>query len=714
MAQNKRIRLEFKPGLILDDTTTASEGGFVSADLIRFNRGRAQVIGGWEDTSATSLTKPARGGKAWATLAGDRLFAYGNADALFSYYGGTTYDITGLKYRGSVQDPFTTTNGSAIVRVLVTDHGLKDGDSVTFALADAVGGLTINGAYTITEVRSLDSFTITAGSNATSSATGGGRVEISATLDAGLVDGVGGTGYGTGTYGTGFWGIASGGDVYPRVWSIDSYGNNLVAVPRNGALYLWQPARSYPEVITGGDFAASTGWTTGTGWSIAAGVATATAGSASNLDQDVTGRMSGGVIYELTFTATRSAGEVQFQVVSADGPTTVSIGLAVNKAGTYTRRFSAPSNPITIRFSKDSAFAGTLDNVSIKIAPTATRIQSAPGYSIGGFVDPNRIMVLYGTLEADGDFSPMLVRWSNQEDITTWLPDDDNLAGEYSLARGSRIVGAIATRGQNIISTDEGVYSMRFTGNTGDVFQFELIGAGCGWIGKNAAVDVNGRVFWWGRDGNFYVFQGGTPQIIECPIRRDANDNLAAAQGEKVFCGSNPRYNEIVWFYADARTGNECNRAVVYNYVEGHWTTWTLDRTTWIENGVFDNAIGFSASGPIFFQERGATANGSTIQWNLTTAYTDIEDGNNLTAILGYERDFEEQVGNINLEILHRMSPTASPTTLGPFTITPTKEFQNFRLTGRQVAFKWSAGINAGFSRWGRIVVEAAPTSARR
>jgi hypothetical protein len=704
-------KLEFQPGIIKDDTPLAAEGGYVSGSLVRFRRGRWQVIGGWEDAGADAFTNPVRGAKAWASLSGDKILAYGTSDELLTLFGGSTDDVTPNKYRATLTDPFATVNGSDIVTVTAADHGLRDGDSVTFALAASVGGLSFNDTFTVTRVLSLDKFTITASSNASSTASGGGKVEVAAALDAGLVDGTGGTGWGTGTYGSGFYGYPTGGDVDPRVWSLDNWGNDLVAIPRLGALYEFRPVSvDNPNLIT------LAGGTGGTGWTFGSSTWTATAGSASKLTWDVTGDMSGGTIYELVLTVTRSAGTLQVEITSDTGsPTDVSIGESIDESGTYTRRFRAPASPTTFKLAKDASFAGTVTAVSVTLPATATRVQSAPQYSIGGFVDPNRIMVCYGTVESDGDYNPMLVRWSNQEDLTTWLPADDNLAGEYPLARGSRIIGGIATRGQNLIWTDEGLYSMRFTGNAGDVFQFTLVGTGCGLIGKNAAAEVNGVAFWWGRNGQFYVFQGSIPQIIDCPVRRDVTDNLAFAQNEKIWCGVNSEFNEVWWFYPDARDGtNECSRYVSYNWTEDHWSVGELARSAWVPPGVFEDPIGFGIDGKVYFHERGTTANGATMPWEIESAYFNIQDGNNVMHVTRFMPDFEDQAGNIDMTLTYRYWPNGDDIAFGPYTITPTTREVLFRHTGRQAKVKFAAGTNSRFVRAGVHSFDVIPGGAVR
>jgi len=114
------------------------------------------------------------------------------------------------------------------------------------------------------------------------------------------------------------------------------------------------------EMLTNGDFASDTVWTKGTGWTIAAGVATKVAGVASVLAQAVAPTAL--VAYQLDFTVTRTAGTVTPRFT---GGTTVS-GAAISASGTYRQLLVAASGNTAVDFSADTTFAGTIDNVSLK------------------------------------------------------------------------------------------------------------------------------------------------------------------------------------------------------------------------------------------------------------------------------------------------------------------------------------------------------------
>ncbi|MCA3771654.1 MAG: hypothetical protein IM650_12185 [Phenylobacterium sp.] len=70
-------------------------------------------------------------------------------------------------------NPFSVTNGSPTVTVTQASHGLETGDTITIAGAAAVGGITPSGAYQVTVLTS-STFTVTHGSNATSTVASGG------------------------------------------------------------------------------------------------------------------------------------------------------------------------------------------------------------------------------------------------------------------------------------------------------------------------------------------------------------------------------------------------------------------------------------------------------------------------------------------------------------------------------------------------------------
>ena len=169
----KKIML--KPGVNRENTRYTTEGGWYDCDKIRFRQGTPEKIGGWQPISTFTFLGICRSLWSWVTLDSLKLTGAGTNLKFYIARGGQYFDITPLRVTNVLTNPFQTTIGSPIVVVTDPAGGFLDGDFVTFSGASSVGGLTINGEYQITAL-TLTTYTITASSNATSTATGGGTV----------------------------------------------------------------------------------------------------------------------------------------------------------------------------------------------------------------------------------------------------------------------------------------------------------------------------------------------------------------------------------------------------------------------------------------------------------------------------------------------------------------------------------------------------------
>jgi hypothetical protein len=173
--------------------------------------------------------------------------------------GGTQYTVEAASpatstASGGVVPVFTTTNGSATVNVLLPSHGEMTGNSVAFLIPTTVGGLTVGGIYSIASVVDANNFTISAATAATSAASASmnaGNAQIEYLLPTGFAVNTYLTGYGIGDYGMGDYGLGTSGSnlIYLRQWSMDHWGQYLLACPSNGPIYYWNPPVPVPAQI---------------------------------------------------------------------------------------------------------------------------------------------------------------------------------------------------------------------------------------------------------------------------------------------------------------------------------------------------------------------------------------------------------------------------------------------------------------------------------
>jgi len=250
------MNLRLAPGIFTEGTDRGSDGRWRDGNMVRWRNGLPEKVGGWDqvdlvdnatgDTASAdsfALSGVARNMHDWSTLDGKELTAIGTNNKLYLMVDDNIYDITPLRASTTLTDPITTTSGSPVVTITHTAHGASAGDYVTFTGATAVGGITIDGEYVITDVLTPDTYTITHTSNASGNASGGGSVGVEYQISTGgSANGVA-FGYGACTWGVGTFGTtrsACSTLIIPlRIWSLDNWGEDLIASTSDGPVYVW-------------------------------------------------------------------------------------------------------------------------------------------------------------------------------------------------------------------------------------------------------------------------------------------------------------------------------------------------------------------------------------------------------------------------------------------------------------------------------------------
>ena len=371
--------------------------------------------------------------------------------------------------------------------------------------------------------------------------------------------------------------------------------------------------------------------------------------------------------------------------------------------------------------------------LSLGTSTRAVVLAGAPGKNTFALLStPDRHLVCLGTETTLGDPTsqdPMFVRFSNQEDITSFVESATNTAGGQRLSDGSTIRTAIRSRGQILILTDSSLHGMQYIGPP-YTFGFQQLSANCGCIGPHAAIDVNGVAFWMGTDA-FYVFDG-TVKKLACTVQDYVFKDLNQVQGTKNFVGLNSQFNEVTWWYS-SYTSDFIDRCVTYNYLENVWSIGTMARTAWVNTGTYAKPIGTeyletstastistiygltAGRTLVYNQETGANANGVALSANIKSGYFDIGDGDDMIYMKRFIPDFKDQVGDLTVNLLLRAFPqaTASPSSLDPYTITPTTEKVDTRARGRQISLKIESTAVDTTWRFGTMRVDIQPDGLR-
>jgi hypothetical protein len=237
---------------------------------------------------------------------------------------------------------------------------------------------------------------------------------------------------------------------------------------------------------------------------------------------------------------------------------------------------------------------------------------------------------------------PMLVRWSDQEDVTNWTPAITNQAGDLRLSIGSSIITARQTRQEILVWTDAALYSLQYLGPP-FVWGAQIVGENISIMSPNASATANNITYWMGTD-KFYKYDGRV-QTLRCDLRQfifqnaDASLSLDRDQSAQVFASTVEAFNEVWWFYCSTETQpwpngvKYSNRYAVYNYVEDVWYYGTMGRTAWLDSGLSAVPIAATPNSILTSQETGVDDGEAgalaPIEAYITSSEFDLDDGHN-------------------------------------------------------------------------------------
>ena len=500
---------------------------------------------------------------------------------------------------------FSTTSGSSSVTVNLIGNGYAVGDNFSIVISTSIGGITLFGNYTVASVVDANNFTINANTTATSTVTNQNMNSGNARylyyvgigpVAAGTGYGIGG--YGRGGYGTGVVSPSTGTSITAVDWTLDNWGQILIACPLNGPIYEWSP-------------------TSGQG-----------------------------------------------------------IAAIIN---------TAPTN-----------------NAGILVAM------------------PQRQIIAWGSTST-GVEDPLLIRWCDVDNFSTWTATVTNQAGSYRIPKGSKIVQCIQAAQQTLIWTDLGLWAMQYVGLP-YVYQFNEIGTGCGLIGRKAAASMSGIVYWMGQS-QFYMLAGGGPQPIPCPVWDVIFQDLDTNNLDKIRIAVNSRFGEVAWYYPTKGNSGEINAYVKYNVILQQWDYGSLARTAWINESVLGPPIGAGTDKYIYQHETSTNAatngvNDVPMLSNFQTGYFEIAEAD--------LKMFVDQVwpdmkwgyygGTANGTTVYQ-TPTAqvqltfyvtdyagqTPLVYGPYNLTQSTQFVSPRFRGRLVSIAISSSDLGSFWRIGNM-----------
>jgi hypothetical protein len=596
-------KILFRAGVNRENTRYTNEGGYYESEKIRFRQGTPEKLGGWLQISANTFLGICRSLWSWVTLAAQNLMGVGTNLKFYIQNGGAYYDITPIRKTSTLSNPFATSTasnsgGNTTVTITDTNHGATNGSYITIyysGSAPTVGGVTVPvGQYVITYL-TANTYSITVSGTASSSTTGGGTVYVSYQTNVGPEFAIPLVGWGAGAWSAGTWGNGGTSTIPLQLWNQMNYGQNLLYGPRGSPLYYWDANTGYQST-------------------------TCTITIASPAVLTLVYALDNGTAVTLTTTGYLPTGLVPgtvYYVINASGATcnlsATYGGSAINTSGTQTgtQYIAARGYPL--------ASVGGSDGYAPLYQNTFT------------VSDASRFILVFGTNDIGSTtLDPMLIRWSDQDSLTTWYPAITNQAGSVRLSHGSKIITTVQSRQEIVVLTDSSVYSLQYLGPP-YVWSSQLLGDNISIAGPNAAVIASGITYWMGVD-KFYKYDGRV-QTLSCDLRQYVFESINKNQFDQVFSSTNEGFNEVWWFYCSLNS-NVVDKYVIYNYLENVWYYGTMGRTAWIDSGLNDYPIAATYSKNLVWHENGVndctdSVTGLAIDSYILSSEFDIDDGHN-------------------------------------------------------------------------------------
>jgi len=617
---SKLVKMDFQQGIRRESTQYAETNSWYDANNVRFRAGRPENIGGYAAKVSASFNGSGRDLITWTDNNQFKRAMFGTAQMLYEHSGDQIFDITPVSASASLTSAFTVALSAVNVTVSATAHGRQTGDFVFFTSTATIGGNIVLGTSTYqVSVNDSNTFAITVATTASVAQSSSGNGHIHYLLKTGVSNAATGLGYGAASFqatvcasNTRGWNqptTVGASDFSSEItqWSLDNWGEDVLANRRKGSIYYW--------------------------------------------DTDA------------------STTPLRATLVSG----------------------STNSTPTTV----DSIIVSPNDRHLIALGVNEFGTTASPG----------------------GTYNPMTVRWSNQEDYTNWVPSIGSTSGEVVIADGTKIVGARRSRNAINIWTDNALWSMTFVGPP-FTFQFAQLGTNCGSIAQHAAVDYDGRTVWMGYD-NFYTFDGQV-KSLDCTVRRFIFDRLNISQKDKIFCGINSEFKEVIWLYPS--TGStECDSYVVWSPDENYWSYGDSIFTTFADKTVFGNTVTTGvASGvnKLYNNEvqNMYTADGVAMSSYIESADFDIDSGNEIMFLNRVIPDFKLSDGSLTFSIKTKDFPESSTVREKPnpaHTITNSTAKIDMRARGRQGRVRVSCDSAGTSWRWGSIRLAIQPDGRR-
>lgn len=643
-------KLQFRPGIDRETTSYTNEGGWYDCDKVRFRQGMPEKIGGWTRLGSNSFLGSCRALHTWATLSLNNYLGVGTSQKYYIEEGEAFFDITpirqitdtlkdisisveGVEATASVGETTVEVNLETVTGLEATTAigtvGVITNQDMTVVIGNGLTGLsmfTLLGDVDMVPENTtvtIEGFeaTGTLGYVVPSSSTSDSQIDFSATDGSSTIN-VSEPDHGAvlGDFVTFSSAVGLGGnitaDILNQEYKIDSIVND------NNYTIIAREVAPLSDITVDGQYTPTpvlaNSSDTGDGGRLTIGAYQINIG----IDSALFGNGWGAGAWGRG--AWGSGADVNVETDTLRLWTHDNFGedllINVHNGGIYYWE----AEELTSQFQRAKALTELSGAKSPPSVATKVLVSDVDRHVIAFGCDP---------FTNPGVQDPLLIRFSDQENVSDWLPTTTNTAGDLLISSGSKIVTAHETRQQILVFTDKSLHAMQYIGPP-FTFGINMISENVTIAGPQAAVSIEDNVFWMGID-EFYMYTGSV-QKLPCSVKDYVFSDFNFEQREKVIASSNTAFSEVWWFYPSAGTQN-IDRYVVYNYQQNIWYFGTLNRTAWVDRGINANPLAASTDNYLYTHEvgfdDGSTNPATGINAYIESSQFDLGDGDNFSFV---------------------------------------------------------------------------------
>ena len=651
------IPLQYKAGTAKSTQLTELQSAtFTDTSGYHFPDNILRTIPEWSDVTPSNLAFQGVPRTIFGCYTTKYNYVFGTHSHLYTLQNGTLYNITPLadqKAETLGSDPISTTNTDATVTITWVAHGLSVGDAVTLLNATATGGFSaaaLNTEHTVATTPSADTLTIEMGTNASSTATGGGDLIVARAI--GLAA----------TLGTDPLSVT---DTETAV--VVTYTSHNLAV---GDRFKLRDATATGGIVVGDlnkEHIVTVVTDANTFEFEAANAATST----------TTGGGSVIRIYKQIAAGNENQSLGYGYGGGNYGVGNYGVGKSFANLLAYPRIWSIDTYGNEVLLCAGDYSGG--DGQKIYIWQNDTDV--APVVVTNAPTDVNYV---YESQNAIVALAGKTIKISGVNNATTWTPAVTNTAFSDDIERVNRLIRGIRARNTDVLFTEDEVLTLTYVGST-DLWEVDDIMQSDGLYAPNAVCGVEETIYWMGKRG-FYMFDGSSVQRLNNPLNEDwIYNNINSGQKWKVFAKPDPENNQVWWFFPTG-SDNEPSDYVIHNYMHGHWTLGKRDLTATQQPAGIGGRYYSAEEGSIYLDN---LAEG-TVPLN---AYAELSDSY-MTADSSrarIDRILVDGIGSYDIIVKTREWPNGDQTVGNTLNVTDDVDYVIPKAAGKIVSFRFES-----------------------